>query len=255
MAIKCGRNVTSTPHWHLTTDQVRACYNGHITPSYTREGTLIGRPNTTTAPPTNPTPTRNVTTRPKRNVNDKQAKYYTDLVTALGLPNLLSNFDGWTISPELDRLKDLRLALNERKRLAALAARIPATDPKLNNHPRPTRQAIEDGVYYRNGRYYRVVHAVHGSGRQYAQVFDVITKRFTKAAGALYQLTPEHAITADQAAVFGKLYGKCVFCSKALTDPRSIHAGYGETCAGNHGLPWGDQPDYDTTGLHHNNAK
>jgi hypothetical protein len=32
----------------------------------------------------------------------------------------------------------------------------------------------------------------------------------------------------------------CCFCCQDLTDPRSQHVGYGQTCAGNYGLPWGE---------------
>jgi hypothetical protein len=35
------------------------------------------------------------------------------------------------------------------------------------------------------------------------------------------------------------LLGCCPFCGGRLTDPRSKHAGYGQTCAKNYGLPWG----------------
>jgi len=31
---------------------------------------------------------------------------------------------------------------------------------------------------------------------------------------------------------------KCCFCGRFLSNPRSIHWGYGPTCAGNAGLPW-----------------
>ena len=40
-------------------------------------------------------------------------------------------------------------------------------------------------------------------------------------------------------AEFGHRSKSCVFCGKQLDDERSLRAGYGETCAGNHGLPWG----------------
>ncbi len=40
-------------------------------------------------------------------------------------------------------------------------------------------------------------------------------------------------------AKYGKLANRCCFCNKGLTDPKSVDAGYGPTCAGNYGLPWG----------------
>jgi hypothetical protein len=47
---------------------------------------------------------------------------------------------------------------------------------------------------------------------------------------------------AGVAAEYGKLAGACCFCGMELTDERSIHVGYGPTCAGNYGLPWGERP-------------
>lgn len=52
-------------------------------------------------------------------------------------------------------------------------------------------------------------------------------------------ITLSMKLSTEDAHQFGKLYGRCVFCSLQLNDERSITAGYGETCAENHGLPWG----------------
>lgn len=43
----------------------------------------------------------------------------------------------------------------------------------------------------------------------------------------------------DTVAKYGKLANRCCFCNKGLTDPKSVQAGYGPTCASNYGLPWG----------------
>lgn len=45
----------------------------------------------------------------------------------------------------------------------------------------------------------------------------------------------------QQAIMHGKQTGFCCFCSITLTDPRSVAMGYGPICAGNWGLPWGDE--------------
>jgi hypothetical protein len=37
----------------------------------------------------------------------------------------------------------------------------------------------------------------------------------------------------------GRLTGRCCFCNKHLQDERSTAVGYGKTCAGHFGLPWG----------------
>jgi hypothetical protein len=41
------------------------------------------------------------------------------------------------------------------------------------------------------------------------------------------------------AAAYGHKTGACCFCGIALTDGRSLAAGYGPVCAGNFGLAWG----------------
>jgi Family of unknown function (DUF6011) len=43
---------------------------------------------------------------------------------------------------------------------------------------------------------------------------------------------------AGAAARFGREVGHCGFCAALLTDARSRAAGYGSTCAANHGLPY-----------------
>lgn len=108
---------------------------------------------------------------------------------------------------------------------------------------RPTAE-IEDGMYQLDGTIYKVQHAVHGSGRQYAKrlvppAFEGERASFEYAAGVVRQLRPEHALTVEQAKQWGALYGTCAYCGKVLTDERSIEAGYGETCARNRSLPWG----------------
>jgi len=48
------------------------------------------------------------------------------------------------------------------------------------------------------------------------------------------------ADAAKVAGAHGHETGHCCFCAKHLTDGRSVTVGYGPTCAGNFGLPWGD---------------
>ena len=119
---------------------------------------------------------------------------------------------------------------------AARAAGRPAVSPKVE---------LADGVYRYDGQLYMVQHAVHGSGNQYAKrimiELHVEGERVPTeyARGIVSRLTPEMALSADEAKVFGEVYGQCVFCLKPLTDDRSKAAGYGRKCADNHGLPWG----------------
>ena len=118
--------------------------------------------------------------------------------------------------------------------------------------------ATEAGSYQSGDAIYKVQIAVHGSGMPYAKRLVVEepdcggcangepcgagcrwTVTWEYAPGAIKSLRASDRMTAEQAKGFSDLYGVCVFCSKPLTDERSIFAGYGEKCASNHGLPWG----------------
>ncbi len=61
-------------------------------------------------------------------------------------------------------------------------------------------------------------------------------------AGLIAGLQRFAADPAGVAAEYGRLTSHCSFCRKPLTDERSVFAGYGETCASNYDLPWGDRP-------------
>lgn len=93
----------------------------------------------------------------------------------------------------------------------------------------------EPGVYFDGERYYKVVQNQEGT-RLYAKVWDA---EWQYAPGAIRDLTADMKVTAEQAARFGKLWGSCVFCSRLLTDERSVEVGYGPVCADKNGLPWG----------------
>lgn len=51
------------------------------------------------------------------------------------------------------------------------------------------------------------------------------------------------------AKAYGKLTGKCCFCTLPLEDERSTGQGYGPICAKHYGLPWGERPAKDTVFL------
>ena len=44
---------------------------------------------------------------------------------------------------------------------------------------------------------------------------------------------------AELVARIGRVVGSCVYCSRLLTDDRSVQVGYGPVCAEQRGLPWG----------------
>jgi len=55
---------------------------------------------------------------------------------------------------------------------------------------------------------------------------------FVFASGAILLLRPEERMSLEQAARFGKLYGRCVRCGRELTDETSIERAMGRVCAG-----------------------
>lgn len=101
------------------------------------------------------------------------------------------------------------------------------------------RVELEDGMYMVDGTFYKVQHAVHGSGNQYAKqafITDLgdgdFSVSFEYARGAIAKIRPEHKLTYEQAKEFGALYGTCCRCGKTLTDELSIALGIGPVCGG-----------------------
>jgi hypothetical protein len=65
------------------------------------------------------------------------------------------------------------------------------------------------------------------------------SSRDADTAGVLEALQAFAAAPEAVAKAYGQKFGCCCFCSRELTDDRSIHAGYGPVCAENYGLAWG----------------
>ena len=86
--------------------------------------------------------------------------------------------------------------------------------------------------------YYKVVQGTN-TGNWYAKRWDGGEWLYA-GRKPLHFITAEDKVTAEQAARFGHVTGSCVFCSRKLTDERSIFVGYGPTCAGHNNLPWGE---------------
>lgn len=108
---------------------------------------------------------------------------------------------------------------------------------RKNAPERPTvLSELEDGIYFLefNGkaRIFKVVHAVNGSGRQYAKELDTETGNWAMAPGYVRRFTPADKMDLAKAQEFGHLYGMCVRCGRTLTDEGSIVAGIGPVCAG-----------------------
>lgn len=95
------------------------------------------------------------------------------------------------------------------------------------------RDDIEDGFYeLADGRIVKIVHAVHGSGRQYGKALDPQTGAFNRLMGAV-RIVRESAtkLTLERAKELGHLYGMCIRCGATLTDEDSIANGIGPICA------------------------
>lgn len=108
---------------------------------------------------------------------------------------------------------------------------------------------MEDGYYWLDGDLVKVIHAVHGSGFQYARkaqllgekvthedgTMDPVTIDWVKVPGLLNDVRRRGVAVADDveaAARFGRIYGKCGICTTTLTKPESIARGIGPVCWG-----------------------
>jgi hypothetical protein len=87
------------------------------------------------------------------------------------------------------------------------------------------------------GEFYKV--KVSQVGNPYAMRWDGSGWDWDSAKGVIRKLKPEHLATAEDAAQFGHMYHRCVFCSRPLADERSEAVGYGPDCAEKRALPWG----------------
>lgn len=114
-------------------------------------------------------------------------------------------------------------------------------------------EAKRGDVHVVDGTYYRI-HMAQKSGKPYACRATIVGTavwaedgklvrpadiEWFYMAGFINELSEATKATADQAAAFGKLVGRCCFCSHAIDTPESTAVGYGPVCASKYGLPWG----------------
>lgn len=126
--------------------------------------------------------------------------------------------------------------------VAAKARTYVSTGPVMSAKTKAAKfnaESLEDGFYFHNEIVYKVIVAVHGSGKKYAKKLD-ISGSWQYAAGAIKLLRPEHKMTLEQALKFAKrhsenvdsrLYGRCFCCGRTLTNEASIQLGIGPDCA------------------------
>lgn len=116
-------------------------------------------------------------------------------------------------------------------RIAAEKAK-PPTDTRK-------REPAAEGFYHKDGEFYKVQVAHHGSGRRYAKVArqdfgsDRVVWEYVR--GVVYDLGEEHKVSPEQAAKFGELYGRCIRCGRVLTAEESIERAMGPVCSGKMG--------------------
>lgn len=231
MAVRCGKS----HGYHLDITDVRRCYNGEDVEIIT-----VGRPVAT------------ATSAGKADVpkpSEKQIRYVESLLAQRGVEYIpgVESLNRRTISPIIDTLKspeataassdfrpDPRRAANSFAQGTAHIesksfGKAPAFDP----------ETLEDGFYVRKGEVYKVIVAVHGSGRKYAKVLNS-RGEWDMASGAVYLLRPEMRMKLSEALevakrvandVNGALYGRCFKCGRTLTAEDSIERYMGPVCA------------------------
>lgn len=88
---------------------------------------------------------------------------------------------------------------------------------------------VDEGMYSRDGQIYRVQRS-RESGNLYAKKLDSTTQTFSYAPGAMRVLTAAHRMTIEAAKAYGREFGVCCVCARALSNPASVEAGIGPVC-------------------------
>jgi hypothetical protein len=162
---------------------------------------------------------RGAHTAPVRYASDKQVHWILTIAAELGTPRDEAAVKAMP-AKEASTLLDILFEASKAQRAA-----------RRNN-------GVDDGFYRLGGQFVKVVWNQAGT-RKYALLYDGAHWDYESANGVYGRLTPDMALSVEDAKGFGALYGKCVYCHRKLTDDRSIEVGYGKDCAGQRGLPWG----------------
>jgi len=104
--------------------------------------------------------------------------------------------------------------------------------------------SIEHGqVWVSNNRDFVKVQLNQTATAFYGKVWNSETMEWDYAGKTILHHL-HHIITPEEAKEFSRQWDAehhtCIFCMRHLSDPRSEFAGYGETCAENNNLPWGE---------------
>lgn len=89
----------------------------------------------------------------------------------------------------------------------------------------------EDGYYHVAMGYFKVVTSPK-TNNSYAKKYVSETGKWEYYPGAVTKLRSEFKMDLEACKSFGKLYGRCMVCSRTLTDEESVAAGIGPICAG-----------------------
>lgn len=226
-SITCG-NCKAT---HSSAAAVKACYNQNTFFSDHPDG---------------PAPTQRPTNRPASGqaATDKQQAF---------LRKLLGERDHGYPQPE----EFLAGVFTSRKAASAAIEALLALPKKAQPQTEDTgyvAEAKKGDVHVVDGIYYRI-HVGQRSGKPYAcqafisgaaewaedgSLISPAAVQWDIAKGMIRKLSHATKATPAQAAAFGKLVGRCCFCSHQIDTPESTAAGYGPVCASKYGLPWGD---------------
>ena len=116
-----------------------------------------------------------------------------------------------------------------------IAAQVLSDEPiVVDDEPDQTRhQPAGEGLYKDpQGTVWKVQRAIaSGSGRLYAKRLSEPSGAFHYVPGAVTGIDPAWRMTVDEAAAYGRLYGRCMVCGRSLTDEGSIERGIGPICA------------------------
>lgn len=158
-----------------------------------------------------------------------QIAFLRDLVRELRGENDVERAVSWAwgagfdaTSQQIDRLK------------AERAKKRRASDTALLNSLSVKRwEPVGEGFYMLDGRVVKVVASPYARN-PYGMTVKVLIPDLGvwDLAWPLFRLLrPEHKLTLEQAAEFGKATGRCARCAAVLTDEESISRGVGPVCA------------------------
>lgn len=107
------------------------------------------------------------------------------------------------------------------------------------------KDLIHLGMYYCGGKAYR---ARKSRFNEYFYVEELVLEKDVKphfqfARGMVKNITSEHLMPAEQAALYSMTVGACTNCLRELTANESLRRGYGPVCAARNGWPYDTNAD------------